>query len=260
MSGTAPSSPRSLRSVTLAESFALTGLTFVALTLASRAWAGWGAAGIAASELAGVFLPTLAWLWWRRLPRATLGFPRLSPRRMFAATAGALLCGAGAFYLIAVAVAPLFDRVIPTPPALKQALEQLIVPPSGLRPLPLDLLAFALVPALCEELLFRGVVFGTLRGKVGPWPSVLVSALAFAAYHGSPSHLLPALLGGLLLGAVRVASGALVPAIAFHFANNAAVVLALRHGVSTPGITASAVAAAVGAVAAGAWLLACRAP
>jgi membrane protease YdiL (CAAX protease family) len=86
---------------------------------------------------------------------------------------------------------------------------------------------------------------------------VLVSALAFAAYHGSPSHLLPALVGGLLLGAVRAASGSLAPAIAFHFANNAAVVVALRHGISAPPVAALPLAAAIVAVAGGAWLLGC---
>jgi sodium transport system permease protein len=240
----------------LPESLALTVLTFAALTLLSAAWAGWGMSGIAASELVGVLLPTLAWLWLRRLPRATLGLARVP----LSATLGALVAGAGAFYLIAIAVEPLFERLVPTPPALRQAVEQLIVPPSGLRPLPLDLLAFALVPALAEELLFRGVLYGALRGKLGAWPAVALSALAFSAYHASPSHLLPALLGGLLLGAVRSLSFALVPAIAFHFANNAAVVVALRHGVSTPAVGVLPVVAAIIAVAAGGWLLACRAP
>jgi membrane protease YdiL (CAAX protease family) len=230
--------------------------TFVALTLANAACSGWGAAGLATSELAGVLLPTVAWLAWRRPPRATLG---LQDAPMLPSL-GALIAGLGAFYLVAIALEPLMERVIPTPPQLKRALEELIVPPSGVRALPLDLLAFALVPAVAEELLFRGVLFGALRGKLPASWTVLVSAIAFAAYHGSLPHFLPALTGGLLLGAVRVASRRLAPAIAFHFANNAAVVIALRHGISTPAVAAAPLVAAVIAVAAGAWLFSCLSP
>ncbi|HWE30472.1 MAG TPA: type II CAAX endopeptidase family protein, partial [Polyangia bacterium] len=212
----------------MAEALALVVITFIALTLANTAWSGWGAAGIATSEIIGVLLPTVAWLAWRRPPRATLGLASPIFGRRGAPTLGALVAGLGAFYVVAVALEPLMERVIPTPPALKRALEQLIAPPSGLRPLPLDLLAFALVPAVAEELLFRGVLFGALRDKLPAWAAVLVSAIAFAAYHGSLPHLLPALAGGLLLGLVRAVSRRLAPAIAFHFANNAAVVLALR--------------------------------
>ena len=251
MTSSVPSPPPSV-----VEALALTVATFLALTAAGTATADWGAAGLAASELAAVLLPTLAWLAWRRPPRATLGL-QSAP---LVPTLGALVAGLGAFYLIAVTLEPLMERVIPTPPQLKRALEQLIVPPSGLRPWPLDLLAFALVPAVAEELLFRGVLFGALRGKLPAWLAVLVSALAFAAYHGSLPHLLPALAGGVLLGAVRVASRRLAPAIAFHFANNAAVVIALRHGISTPTVAAGPLVAAVIAVAAGAWLFSCLSP
>jgi membrane protease YdiL (CAAX protease family) len=226
----------------------------VALVAVGPSWSARGAGGVLESELVCVLAPTVAWLWLRRVPAAALGLERAR----WAATAGGFVAGAGVFYLIAAAVEPWLDRLLPTPPEVRAAIERMVVPPSGARPLAIDLLAFALAPAVAEELLFRGVVLGALRPRLGATGAIVVAALAFAAYHASPYRFAPAALGGLALGVVRVAAGALAPAIAFHVANNAAVVIALRWGGATPSLGARPVAVAVAAVAVGALLVARR--
>lgn len=136
------------------------------------------------------------------------------------------------------------ERVWPTPPEVRRALERMVVPSTGARPLIVDLAAFALVPALAEELLFRGVLFGALRPRLGTAWTVLATAVAFGLYHGSVYRFAPAAFAGLLLGGVRAASGSLWPALAFHFANNLAVVVAMHAGWSSPPARALLVAAA----------------
>ena len=50
-------------------------------------------------------------------------------------------------------------------------------------PVSLLVLVVALMPAIGEELLFRGFVMGTLKNKCKPVVTVLVTTLIFAAYH-----------------------------------------------------------------------------
>jgi sodium transport system permease protein len=230
----------------------LTLVTFGALVAFGPTLTARGGGGVLALELGCVLLPTLLWLYLRRVPAAALGLDRVA----WVATAGGLVAAIGAFYLMAALVEPWLDRLVPTPPEVRAAIERMLLPATGRRPLAIDLMLFALAPALAEELLFRGVLMGALQLRLGRAGAVAVAALAFAAYHASPSRFLPALLGGLLLGAVRVAAGALTPAIAFHAANNAAVVIAVRLGYATPPLRPAAVLVAAVAVVAGALLIA----
>ena len=47
------------------------------------------------------------------------------------------------------------------------------------------IITMAIVPSICEELLFRGVIFQGLRGRFGDLGAVFVSALLFALMHQS---------------------------------------------------------------------------
>jgi membrane protease YdiL (CAAX protease family) len=212
------------------EAMALVALSFLALMTAGTGLAGYGLAGTVAAELVCIVAPTAAFLAARRVPPAELGLGRVS----LLGVAGGLVFGAAAFYLVAVGEHAWLERILPTPPAVERSLERMIVPAQGARALVVDLAGFALVPALAEELLFRGVVFGALRPRLGAVGAVVGSAVAFALYHGSIYRLIPALVGGLFLGGVRAGSRSLWPALAFHFANNVVVVVALRAGWSAP--------------------------
>jgi membrane protease YdiL (CAAX protease family) len=75
--------------------------------------------------------------------------------------------------------------------------------------------AFAVVNAFVEEVLFRGAVLHHLGHVLGSWPAVLVQALAFGTLHlnGYPYGLAGVALAsvyGLLLGALRLRSGGLL--------------------------------------------------
>jgi sodium transport system permease protein len=224
------------------EAAALVALSFAALMTAGVRLAAFGLPGTVLGELACVVAPTLVFVRVRRLPADALGLGRVP----LASTLGGALFGGGAFYLVAVALHAWVERVWPTPPEVREAMERMVIPQSGARPLVVDLLALALVPAVAEELLFRGVFFGALRARIGATGAVIGSAVSFGLYHGSIYRFAPAAFGGLLLGFVRAASGSLWPALAFHFANNAGVIVALHLGYTTPpaGVTPLTVAVA----------------
>lgn len=82
------------------------------------------------------------------------------------------------------------------------------------------LLVWAILPALLEELVFRGCILGALR-RYGDWFAISVSAVLFGLIHGGISQSVFALLVGLLLGYVTVSTDSILPAMVIHFANNA---------------------------------------
>lgn len=80
--------------------------------------------------------------------------------------------------------------------------------------------SMALLPALCEEALERGVVMKHFRSIKKDWVIVLIMGLFFGLFHLSPGRFLnTACLGALLSYLMLKKENILFPVI-FHFANN----------------------------------------
>lgn len=78
---------------------------------------------------------------------------------------------------------------------------------------------------LAEELFFRGYMQTRFVRRWGPWAGVLVTSLAFGFAHFDLHHSSFALLFGLYVGYVAVATGSIWPAVVAHTVNNMASVL-----------------------------------
>ena len=90
----------------------------------------------------------------------------------------------------------------------------------------LQLVIIALVPAVCEELFFRGGVQQILSGWFkNRHVAVIVAALVFSLAHGDMYGAVPRFVMGLLLGYLFAYSGSMVVNISAHFFNNAAIVV-----------------------------------
>jgi CAAX protease family protein len=87
------------------------------------------------------------------------------------------------------------------------------------------LLHLAVLPAITEEIAYRGVVLGGLRGVFSDRTAIAVSAMMFAISHLAVPSLLHLTLLGAVLGAVRVRSNSLWPCMLIHAGYNAAIVL-----------------------------------
>ena len=85
----------------------------------------------------------------------------------------------------------------------------------------LMLLVAAVAAPLAEELLFRGLLFGWLRRRLGLPLGVLLSSIAFGAVHLDPQWALYAGSMGIVLAMVYELSGSLWTAIALHASYNA---------------------------------------
>ncbi|MBW3542966.1 MAG: CPBP family intramembrane metalloprotease, partial [Planctomycetes bacterium] len=84
---------------------------------------------------------------------------------------------------------------------------------------------FALTPAICEELAFRGFILSGF-GRSGRWGLAIVfSSLAFGIMHQIPMQVFNAALLGLVLGLLAVRAESLWPAVLFHLVYNSLQVL-----------------------------------
>ncbi len=78
----------------------------------------------------------------------------------------------------------------------------------------------AVVPAICEELAFRGFIFGGLVRDGGRLRAVVVTALMFGISHGVLQQSIAATLMGLMLGWIALRTGSVLPGILVHVTNN----------------------------------------
>ena len=89
----------------------------------------------------------------------------------------------------------------------------------------LNLLIIALIPAVGEELTFRGVLQQSLTRKMNPHFAIILSAAIFSFIHFQFYGFLPRMFLGMLLGYMFYISGSLWPSILMHFVNNGTVVV-----------------------------------
>ena len=89
----------------------------------------------------------------------------------------------------------------------------------------LGLLVYALLPAIAEEIVFRGVIQNALLTKYNGFVSIFISTLLFVLMHGSLQQTAYQLVMGIMLGYVACVGGSILYSIILHFLNNAFVLL-----------------------------------
>lgn len=105
-------------------------------------------------------------------------------------------------------------------------LTEVIVKANTIPGLLLNLLIVALIPAIGEELLFRGVLLKLIKDLTkNPHWAVIISAILFSAFHLQFYGFLPRFTLGLVLGYLFIITNNLWVPIFVHFINNAAAVL-----------------------------------
>lgn len=124
-----------------------------------------------------------------------------------------LLPSLGAVLLISDLSGYIFDLVGMPPDAASDL-------PYGLLGLAVAIINVVILPALCEELLFRGCIYSALEGQ-GRGVAVVGSALLFALMHNSLRAIPHTFAAGLIFACLRRASASLWPSIVLHLANNA---------------------------------------
>ena len=83
----------------------------------------------------------------------------------------------------------------------------------------------AIVPAICEESMFRGYIQRSFEFKLKPFRAALVTAIFFGIYHFNPYGILPLILLGLYFGFATYMSNSIIIPMILHFLNNFAAVI-----------------------------------
>lgn len=88
------------------------------------------------------------------------------------------------------------------------------------QPFLLVVLVMAIMPAIGEELYFRGLIFGSLRHRYKIIWAIVVSSLIFGAFHLSLVKILPTGMLGACFAYVTYISGSIYIGMFLHFFNN----------------------------------------
>jgi membrane protease YdiL (CAAX protease family) len=86
----------------------------------------------------------------------------------------------------------------------------------------LNVIIIGLLPAICEELFFRGALQRIIINITkSPWAGIIITGFLFSALHLQFQGFLPRMFLGVVLGALYWYSGSLWTSILAHFINNA---------------------------------------
>jgi membrane protease YdiL (CAAX protease family) len=173
-----------------------------------------------ASELLLIVPALLALLLLRRPLALSLG---LRPVERSAVVAS--LCAGAALWAASLGLLEVQSVVWPPSEAFLETFRQLhkALLPRDAMDAALSVAAIAIFPAVCEEILFRGVVLPALARPLGAIGAVLASALMFGVIHldvagdvTAFTRIPFAVLVGVGLGLLRVRTGSLLPPILAH--------------------------------------------
>lgn len=95
--------------------------------------------------------------------------------------------------------------------------------------LPLSLFFIAVVPAIGEEFLFRGMIGRGLTSRWGVIPGVILTSILFAAVHLYPPHVVAILPVGIALHLVYLATRNFWVPVVFHLINNSIAAVLIRQ-------------------------------
>ncbi|MBC7775584.1 MAG: CPBP family intramembrane metalloprotease [Phycisphaerae bacterium] len=168
------------------------------------------------------------WVFYRGITQSAMSWPDyLQTRRWPRWTElflGVLLMGVS---LPLVLYSLSINQQLPLPELFKEASAQAEEALKGLlhmdngAELLANIVIIALLPALGEELVFRGVIQQQLMRRIAnPWVAILVSALVFSAAHFQFEGFLPRVLLGFLLGWLYWRTRNFWVPVVGHFFNN----------------------------------------
>ncbi len=171
----------------------------------------WGFGGVAVQQ--GIILiAPLFYAWYMKADAKKLfSVRKIKPLQLL----GSVCIGIAAF-LMALIVGALLMPIFPESAENLSGLDAILLE----QPVYLLVLVMAVMPAIGEELLFRGFLMGTLKHKYKAWITIAVTTFIFAAYHMSLIKLFTIGVVGLGLTWVAYKTGSIFASMCVHFANN----------------------------------------
>lgn len=133
-------------------------------------------------------------------------------------------------YLVLQDMIPLPEAIQPLVDSFRQSIEQMyrtLVVVHTVPELLFVVLVVALVPAVSEEVLFRGLVQRNFEYSFGLAGGAVVTGIIFALYHLNPFTLVPLMVLGIVFGLLVYKTGSILAAMLAHFINNCTAVVSV---------------------------------
>ena len=84
----------------------------------------------------------------------------------------------------------------------------------------MKVLTVGIFAPITEEVLFRGLMLGTMRRHIGNIPAIIISAVAFGLVHGTPLAMAYAFVLGILMGWLFCKTNSMLTTVIFHMTYN----------------------------------------
>jgi sodium transport system permease protein len=174
--------------------------------------------GILQTQLILIFLPVMLIL--RILKQNQKEVLRLKPTK----PVNYLLVILMAFpmFVISTSIAQLVNLIYPFPPEYLKTMNGLMN--IGHLPLYKIIMLIALLPAICEETMFRGFIMRFYE-NYGKWTAIIITALLFGLFHLDMYRMLPVTILGIWLGYLVMQTGSIHMSMLAHFLNNGTAVV-----------------------------------
>ncbi len=165
----------------------------------------------------------------------------------------AILVAAPSAMLTGIGLFRLANVFFPVPAKVLEGFAQAVLPP-GISTLQL-VFFLAVLPAIFEEMTFRGLLLHGLHRRLHPVALVLVVGLVFGFFHMTLFRLAPTAFLGVLLATVTLLTGSIFPAMLWHALNNTMGVLLGDDQFAATELDPVSYLAAAGILACALWII-----
>jgi membrane protease YdiL (CAAX protease family) len=159
---------------------------------------------------------------------------RCPPAYLFLLT----IVGVAAFQVFVTGYGNMQDQLIPD--TLRESYDNIkefynnayksLIGGSGTLDALIAMLVAAVIPAICEESLFRGLLQRSLEQKMHPLLAITITGALFGSIHLNIIDIIPLIAIGIYLGCLAYYSGSIILPIFAHFLNNGFAILMLYSG------------------------------
>lgn len=126
-------------------------------------------------------------------------------------------------FCFTIVITLLIGIVFRPPDDYMQELQKYIIAKNGMEFFVISVVT-ALLPAVCEETMFRGVILPVLYKKYGKMAGVLFCGALFGMFHFSIYRFIPTAVIGVYLSLLKIHTGSIIPSMLCHFINNFVIV------------------------------------
>jgi membrane protease YdiL (CAAX protease family) len=179
--------------------------------------------GVLINEWLLILLPSLAFLHFHGLaPRRYLRIVPLRPK----STLGVILAAVSGILLTGELVT-IQNDFLPIPAGYLEMMRNLFTI-SGREGIVWALLAFTVSPAICEEILFRGIILQETLRRFSRPSSIIITGILFGLFHLDPYRFLGTAVLGCIMAYLVTRVDSLLASMTYHLTNNLMILLTMN--------------------------------